>query len=236
MISPSCHSKRNLLTEISALITAHEMYMGRLDEDNQLKVTKKKEYCRSPLGKEIQKESDIPTMPPVIDNDSEQPENFKFRKYKNNNEIAHHCQKLLKVTAYPSVAQITVLIHQINSTLTPNTMESSSNELNTIRSIILQWFRKRREYLASKVYSVCDELMGDIWMSVLMRCEASGILPISYDSTVEEIISDDSLMKGIFHASDLPIKDEENGINFVKRKVKDYFTKLCSKVPINSNQ
>lgn len=229
-------SKRDLITEISSLLYAHEMHIEnqrRLKDNaqnNNKLVTERKEYQPSPLGRREMGESrDNPQSPPnqpiEPSKSAGQEEDFKFRKYKNNNEIAHHCQKLLKVTAYPSVAQITLLIHQIVAATT-----GSPSELNSVKSIVLQWFRKRREYLASKVYSVCDELMGDVWMAVLMRAEAAGCGPLSYDSTVDEIISDGALMTGIFHASDLPIKDEINGVNFVKRKVKDYFTKLCSKI------
>ena len=193
---------------------------------------KSKEYRRSPLGRTMDEvnvnesannkqksESQSLEIPETLAAD----ESFKFRKYKKNNEIARHCQKLLKVTAYPSVAQITLLIHQIATSTAEN------NEIDSIRPIVLQWFRKRREYLAAKVYSVCDELMGDIWTAVVMRAESAGMSPISYDSTVEEIVSDNGLMKGILQAADLPIKNETNGVSFVKRKVKDYFTKLCSK-------
>ena len=231
--------KRDLLTEISELISAHEIYMANIKDAQNSGVTKSKnakskEYRRSPLGRTMDEVNlnesannkqksesqtlETPASPETLAED----ESFKFRKYKKNNEIARHCQKLLKVTAYPSVAQITLLIHQI-ATSTEN------NEIDSIRPIVLQWFRKRREYLAAKVYSVCDELMGDIWTAVVMRAESAGMSPISYDSTVEEIVSDNGLMKGILQAADLPIKDETNGVSFVKRKVKDYFTKLCSK-------
>ena len=228
--------KRDLLTEISALISSHEIYIAtqeNIQEDtqnNKIFATKKKEYRKSPLG--LGREMVAPDASKSDSNPGnsiESEEAVKYRKYKRNNEIAHHCQKLLKVTAYPSVAQITLLVHQIINTSSGES-KPIATEIDSIRSIVLQWFRKRREYLASKVYNVCDELMGDVWMAVLMRAESAGISPLSYDSTVEEIVSDAAFMKGIFHASDLPIKDETNGISFVKRKVKDYFTKLCSKI------
>lgn len=225
--------KRDLLTGISELISAHEIYMANIKDARNSGVTKSnksKEYRRSPLGRTMDEINETASNKQKAESHSlETPEtfaadesSFKFRKYKKNNEIARHCQKLLKVTAYPSVAQITLLIHQI-------AMSTDNNEIDSIRPIVLQWFRKRREYLASKVYSVCDELMGDIWTAVVMRIESAGMSPISYDSTVEEIVSDSGLMKGILQAADLPIKDETNGVSFVKRKVKDYFTKLCSK-------
>lgn len=248
---PASNSKRDLITEISALIFAHEMYIEELEKSAQNKkgiVPKRKEYRSSPLGRDMPSELDElsgcglseldhPDHTDQRDQSDQQIQQVqqsssegKFRKYKKNNEIAHHCQKLLKVTAYPSVAQITLLIHQIISSSSSGI--SNSNEIDSIRSIVLQWFRKRREYLASKVYSVCDEMMADVWMAVLLKAESAGCGPLSYDSTVEAIISDSPLMKGIFRASDLPIKDETNGVNFVKRKVKDYFTKLCSKIAL----
>jgi hypothetical protein len=46
---------------------------------------------------------------------------------------------------------------------------------------------------------------------------------------VEEIVSDIILMTEIVKVSKLPVKDEANALNFVRRKVRDYFTKLCSK-------
>lgn len=223
-------SQRDLLTELSQIISAHDMHVralmaqnvdidaeySALNKPNSPK-SPKTEYRRSPLGQDH-----MPTaeQQPKLSNEQE---GFKYRKYKNNGEVKNQCQRLLQITAYPTVAQVTALVHRIVQ-IDPNTME-----INEIKSTILHWFRKRREYLASKVYAVCDDLMGTIWTQAIENLQTAGVSQITYDLVVEEIISDTILMSEIVKASRLPVKDETNALNFVRRKVRDYFTKLCSK-------
>lgn len=246
--SPHNNIQRDLLAELSQIISAHDMHMrmvrNNMDDDDlfvtssdtlKLKVTKKeREYQRSPLGmpsgdKKLIDDfscSDYSSDP--IDN-YEIESSIRYRNYKYNNDVAHHCQKLLKITAYPTVAQITILVHEIRRSDSTN-----SQELDVIKRKSLQWFRKRREYLALKVYNVCDELMESVWDAVVARSEVENDSnKLTYDATVDEIVSDDLLMMTIFEAAKLPVKDKTNGVSFVRRKVKDYFNKLCIRTTNN---
>lgn len=217
--------QRDLIAELSEIISAHDLHMrilraNNVDIDAEYSALNnqnppKIEYRRSPLGQD-----QMPIEQPKISNNQE---NFKYRKYKNNGEVKNQCQRLLQFTAYPSVAQITALVHRI-AQIDPNTME-----INEIKSTVLHWFRKRREYLASKVYAVCDDLMGTIWSQAMGNLQAAGVSQITYDLVVEEIVSDTILMEEILKVAKLPVKDGVNALNFVRRKVRDYFTKLCSK-------
>lgn len=221
--------QRDILAELSHIISAHDMHMRMLRANNvdidaeysalnkpNSPKSPKAEYRRSPLGQDH-----MPSKPePESDADQD---NFKYRKYKNNGEVAKQCQKLLQITAYPTVAQITSLVHKI-AQIDPNTME-----INEIKSTVLLWFRKRREYLAAKVYNSCDDLMGVAWTQTIEAMQAAGMSPINYDAVVEEIVSDQILMKEIVRITKLPVKDQSNALSFARRKVRDYFTKLCSK-------
>lgn len=233
----SKHSRpsRDLLAEMSSIISAHQMHMRMLhansikedntqnQQENPPKLSKKA-YQKSPLSKEV----DLLMPTSKVDEDHVDIEDFnsdeivsvKIRKYNKNNNVAYHCQKLLKITAYPSVTQLAILIHQISQ-------QSDGIGLNEIKSLVLLWFRKRREYLAKKVYSACDDLMLDVWET--KTSEESDSIPLSYDQTVNLIISDTILMEKIVKISKLPVKDEVNALDFVRKKVGDYFMKLCSK-------
>lgn len=225
------YSGRNLLAEMSAIISAHDMHMRMLHahgiheecmKEETIKRTNTQNHCqqdklpkylnrqhqyrKSPLGQEEH-------QMPVTESSKNDSSEVKIRKYKKNNDVAYHCQKLLAVTAYPDVAQLTMVVNQISQT--------STAEVDEIKSLVLQWFRKRREYLAMKVYNVCDDLMNDVWRTVLANRY------LSYDSTVEAIMADTVLMEKMVNRAKLPVKDEENAIAFVRRKVKDYFMKLC---------
>ena len=237
IIASRRHSKNNqhdLFAELSQIISAHDMHVRMLlannvDVDaeysalnslNSPKSLPKSEYRRSPLGQDH-----MPTEqpPPKAAKIEQEQESFKYRKYKNNSEVKNQCQRLLQFTAYPTVAQVTALVHRITQ-IDPNTME-----INEIKSTVLHWFRKRREYLASKVYAVCDDLMGVIWTQAVENLRAAGVPQITYDLVVEEIVCDTILMAEIVKSAKLPVKDETNALNFVRKKVRDYFTKLCSK-------
>lgn len=231
---PSHHRQRrqsnqcDLFSELSQIISAHDMHMrflrannvdidaeySALNNQNSPK-SPKTEYRRSPLGQDH-----MPTEQAKLNNEQE---SFKYRKYKNNGEVKNQCQRLLQITAYPTVAQVTALVHRI-AQIDPNTME-----INEIKSTVLHWFRKRREYLASKVYAVCDDMMGVIWTQAVENLQTAGLTHITYDLVVEEITSETILMEEIVKLAKLPVKDEANALNFVRRKVRDYFTKLCSK-------
>lgn len=230
--------QRDLLAEIAQIINSTAAAASSLDYNDdvsddyncvigaQKSKIPKKEYRRSPLAMPTPSSSQYSYCPLE---DSSEVDNYeiesstKFRNYKNNNDVAYHCQKLLKITAYPTVAQITILVHEIKRSDASNTQE-----LDVIKRKALQWFRKRREYLALKVYNVCDELMESVWDAVVARSPK-----LTYDATVEEIVSDEALMLTIFEAAKLPVKDQTNGLSFVRRKVKDYFNKLCTRT-INS--
>lgn len=152
----------------------------------------------------------------------------RYRRYKRNNEIAHHCQKLLKVTAYPSMAQITLLIHQINASTSKKLPHAMSPD--EIRATILHWFRKRREYLASKIYEICDMRMKIVWAITQKQLIIErGLLNPTHDQIVHDIVENDGLMREIMISGKLPILNHANCVEFVRKKVGDYFTKLCTK-------
>lgn len=213
--------------------------------------TNTREYIRSPLsGGEVLQILMVNRINELLENQKQEieiedddNEPLKLRKYKCNNYIAGYCQRLMKITAYPSVAQLTVLCHQIK--LSDGSGGHFHLEIDEIKSKVLQWFRKRREYLSTKVYNVCDEHMEQVWIRTCLHFQSTKDLDsdfddekkkkdqtqhnITYDMVIEEIVKNDFLMQQVLNEAKLPIKNVDNAMSFVRRKVKDYFTKLCTK-------
>lgn len=219
------------------MISSHSQYF-KCNLQFSPKINNHQPYIRSPLGCEndflmARHINHLLNRTEMNQNENAEPEeeeaDTKIRKYKCNNEIALHCQKLFKVTAYPSVAQITILIHQIKRSTSTATLE-----IDEIRSTVLQWFRKRREYLSKKIYDICDDCMEEVWVVTCLHLEKSVEMgnnkdEVTYDLVIDKIISNEGLMYRIMGEAHLPMKSLENSLSFVRRKVKDYFTKLCSK-------
>lgn len=153
-----------------------------------------------------------------------------FRRYKKNNEIACYCQRLLRHTVYPTPSQIAALIHVLivaeSRHHQTSDISSPTSSPATLRTLILEWFRKRREYLATKVYRVCDDVMANVWSEVLDEAAPASL---SFEETVHRISTNETVIATILERVRLPVVDETAARAFVQRKVEDYFTKLCSK-------
>ena len=73
------------------------------------------------------------------------------RKYHNTNLLAQYCQEVLSKTAHPSLAHISEIVAKLHSPGGPTEKK--------LKSLIREWFRKRREYMATKIYRSCERLL-----------------------------------------------------------------------------
>jgi hypothetical protein len=145
---------------------------------------------------------------------------IKYRRYKSNNALAHECQRLLALTATPTPDQLASLVQKY---LIRNGHDPSVQS-HRVRALVKEWFRKRREYLASKIYRVCDELMPALWSDL---SASAADRSSSYDQLVELIVDDELVVECVRLESKLPITVDEAAREFVRQKIRDYFYKLC---------
>lgn len=130
------------------------------------------------------------------------------RKYHNTNVLAQYCQEVLCKTAHPSIVQISEIVARLNYAGGPSEKK--------LKSLVREWFRKRREYMATKIYRSCQ--------SILPPCPTE-----SHDQEMSEFIrsihSNRSLIGIIMLESKLPMESETEKIDFVKEKIIDYYLK-----------
>jgi hypothetical protein len=139
----------------------------------------------------------------------------KFRKYKSNSIIADICQKEIRNNLYPQAADISNMVENI---MRIQKITNSKSEEKKIRSLIREWFRKRREYLAGKVYRSCEILLP------LNPDEGESITDL-----VNRCLSNDSIIKKVILNSKLPIDNEHVKRQFVNQKVTDFYFKYPSR-------
>jgi hypothetical protein len=140
------------------------------------------------------------------------------RKYHNSNILAHSCQVVLNETAHPSFSQIADIVNQLKTSL-----GSAAKSDKKIRSNVREWFRKRREYMATKVYRCCERLLPKF---------ATGN---NMNEFLKSIQANKPLIGLIMIESKLPMKFEEERIQFVKEKIADYYLKYPQRKLRNAN-
>lgn len=147
----------------------------------------------------------------------------KMRRYKANNDLAHFCQQLMSHTATPNCDQLNQLVHDYC------VQHGDPGNPRQVRSKVKEWFRKRREYMASKIYRACDELMSGFWED-MVRLKHDQLTSQAYQEIVGHIVADDVIVDHVAHAASLPIFDLDGLRAFVRKKIRDYFDKLCVEI------
>lgn len=140
------------------------------------------------------------------------------RKYHNSNLLAHHCQQLLKKTAHPSLTQIDEVVDKLND------LQSSHKTCKKLRSSIREWFRKRREYMATKIYKSFQRLLP----------EAPDVKD-EIDRFIKKVHKNTALLGIIILESHLPMEGEKERIDFVKEKIVDFYLKYPARRRRNLN-
>ena len=141
------------------------------------------------------------------------------RKYHNSNTLAQYCQELLSVTAHPDLNQIMEIVGKLK-----RSPYASSSTDKKLKSSIREWFRKRREYMATKVYRSCQRLLPAV--------------PNDSGNNIEDIINsihkNEPLIAIIAMESKLPMQSEIEKFNFVKEKIVDYYLRYPQRKLRNS--
>lgn len=131
------------------------------------------------------------------------------RKYHNTNLLAQCCQKVLNLTAHPGINQISEIVHQLKGT-----ENGSSSAEKKLRSSVREWFRKRREYMATKIYRSCERLLPKIPLK-----------QPDINEFIKSVHSNHALIGIIMLESKLPMQSEKERIDFVNEKITDYYLK-----------
>lgn len=132
------------------------------------------------------------------------------RKYHNTNLLAQYCQEVLHITAHPTLVQISEIVIKLKSSM----YDAPEKKL---RSSIREWFRKRREYMATKIYRSCKRL--------LPPCPHKTKESEKMTSFLRKIHSNSALIGIIMLESKLPMQSEKEKIEFVTEKVTDFYLK-----------
>lgn len=154
---------------------------------------------------------------------------IRIRRYKKNNLIARYCQVLLKRTAYPSLDELSRLQLAITSAFEKEFGSSVPlPSASSLRSQIKEWFRKRREYMSFKIYSVCDKMMEGWWEAALAELDDNqqGIA-VTYAQVVQFIVYSDEHIEVLRQLARLPITNPDMSKAFIRKRVEDYFYKIC---------
>jgi hypothetical protein len=133
------------------------------------------------------------------------------RRYHNTNLLAQYCQEILAITAHPSISQIDGIVDKLKEPEESNHV----TRCKKLRSSIREWFRKRREYMATKVYKSCQRLLPSVAPD-----EKEEI-----DKFIKKIHKNSSLIGIIMLESHLPMASEKEKIAFVKEKIVDFYMK-----------
>ena len=131
------------------------------------------------------------------------------RRYHNTNLLAQYCQEVLSKTAHPSLTQIDEIVDKLK-----DPQQSNQNTSKKLKSSIREWFRKRREYMATKIYKSCQRLLP----SAPAEKE-------EMDRFIKKIHKNTALLGIIMLESHLPMESEKEKIAFVKEKIVDYYVK-----------
>ena len=143
------------------------------------------------------------------------------RKYHNTNLLAQYCQEVLYVTAHPSLCQIGNIVEKLKNS-------GSNLQEKKLRSSVREWFRKRREYMASKIYRSCQRL--------LPACPfKGGKQSEKMTNFLYKVHSNTSLIGIIMLESKLPMQSETEQLDFIKEKVTDFYLKYPQRKLRNFN-
>lgn len=127
------------------------------------------------------------------------------RRYKSNNLLAQFCSQVLQQTANPRLHQISSIVNQLKA------HEVGTTE-KKLKSQVREWFRKRREYLAAKIYRSCDRLLPKMNESVHDQ-----------HGFIQEICKNTTIVGLIAVEARLPMESDEEKQAFVKEKIRDYY-------------
>lgn len=143
---------------------------------------------------------------------------LRGRRYKTNNVLVQVCSRYLQRTANPRPQELSEIVAQILSAEDCNyngrngLMTYKDKEMDKkLKSQVREWFRKRREYLAAKIYRSCDRLLPKI------PRDADAL------SFARDICRNDNVIGVIAVEARLPMNSEEQKHAFVKEKIKDYY-------------
>ena len=134
------------------------------------------------------------------------------RKYKRNNSLAQVCQKWLKRTVYPRSNEIFDMVSEVKASM-PAVPDKK------LRSLVREWFRKRREYLSTKIYRLCDQFLP----------KEKGKNDQDIDALIERATTNADLIGLIVLQAKLPMEDEAARREFVKEKIVDYYKQYPSR-------
>ena len=131
------------------------------------------------------------------------------RRYHNTNLLAQYCQEVLSITAHPSLTQIDEIVDKLK--------ESNSDHIacKKLRSSVREWFRKRREYMATKIYKSCQRLLPS----------NAPVEKEEIDRFIKKIHKNSALLGIIMLESHLPMTSEKEKVTFVKEKIVDFYMK-----------
>ena len=145
------------------------------------------------------------------------------RKYQNSNLLAQFCQILLNSTAHPNLNQIADFVYQLKSNSSNSNNNSSISE-KKLRSAVREWFRKRREYMATKIYRSCQRLLPK---------------EVPKDQNISDFLksvhSNETIIGIIMLEAKLPMQYEKEKIDFVKEKITDFYLKYPQRKLRNTN-
>lgn len=139
------------------------------------------------------------------------------RKYHNTNLLAQYCQEILSKTAHPSIGQISEIVNKLYYPGGPTEKK--------LKSLIREWFRKRREYMATKIYRSCQNLLPPY---------PTGSREHDISEFIKTIQSNYALIGIIMLESKLPMESEIERMDFVKEKIIDYYLKYPQRKLRNS--
>lgn len=145
------------------------------------------------------------------------------RKYHNTNLLAQYCQEVLNLTAHPTMSQIGDIVEKLKTSGGPN-YDSTEKKL---RSSVREWFRKRREYMATKIYKSCKRLLPSCPHKT-KQCE-------KMTNFLKKIHSNSALVGIIILEAKLPMQSEKEKIEFVKEKITDFYLKYPQRKLRNTN-
>ena len=137
--------------------------------------------------------------------DSDRP--IRGRRYKTDNILAQVCARFLQKTANPRPHDLNEIVAQIVRA-EDGILQYSEKKL---KSQVREWFRKRREYMATKIYRSCDRLLPKA-----LADEEAWIV-------ARQVCNNETVIGLIAVEAKLPMSSEEEKFGFVREKVKDYY-------------
>lgn len=131
------------------------------------------------------------------------------RGQNNSNLLANCCHEVLAITAHPTLEHIGEIIAQLQS-------HHPCQSEKQLRSLVREWFRKRREYMATKIYRSCDRLLPKM---------SNTLDENLMNEFIKEIIARKDLVKVIKIEARLPMESDDEKMDFVREKIADFYMK-----------